>query len=145
MQFMWADTLLLAERAHLLRLTLWGGASLLVGTAVLAMLRLGRQRSPLLEHFGIQSAAWGTIVLSLALFGRHSLSLRDLASATRLDRMLWLNIGLSIGFVLVGLTLVVIGWRAVRRLGLVGAGIAVVLQGIALALLDLVLAGQVSR
>ena len=59
--------------------------------------------------------------------------------------MLWLNIGLSIGFVLVGLTLVVLGWRAVRRLGLVGAGIAVALQGTALALLDLVLAGQVSR
>ena len=145
MQFMWADTLLLAERAHLLRLALWGGASLLIGTAIVAMLRMGRQQSPLLEHFGIQSAAWGTIVLSLALFRQHSLSLRDLASATRLDRMLWLNLGLSIGFVLVGLTLVVIGWRAVRRLGLVGAGIAVVLQGVALTLLDLVLAGQVSR
>lgn len=59
--------------------------------------------------------------------------------------MLWLNVGLSIGFVLVGLTLVVIGWRAVRRLGLVGTGIAVVLQGVALTLLDLLLAGQVSR
>jgi Family of unknown function (DUF6992) len=145
MQFMWADTLLLAERAHLLRLALWGGASLLMGTAVVAMLRMGRQRSPLLEQFGIQTAAWGTIVLSLALFRQHSLTLRDLAGATRLDRMLWLNIGLSIGFVLVGLALVVLGWRAVRRLGLVGAGIAVVLQGTALALLDLVLAGQVSR
>jgi len=109
------------------------------------MLRIGHQRSPLLEHFGVQTAAWGAIVLSLALFRQHSLSLRDFAGATRLDRMLWLNIGLSIGFVLVGLSFIVLGWRAARRLGLVGAGIAVVLQGVALVLLDLVLAGQVSR
>jgi hypothetical protein len=39
----------------------------------------------------------------------------------------------------------VVGWRLGRRLGLVGAGLAVVIQGIALALLDLVLAGQISR
>jgi hypothetical protein len=145
MQSMWADTLLLVERAHLLRLALWGGASLLVGTAAVALLRIRRQRSPLLEHFGIQTGVWGAVVLCIALFRLRSLSLRDLAAATRLDQMLWLNIGLSIGFVLVGLTLAVLGWRTVRRLGLVGAGIAVILQGTALTLLDLVLAGQVSR
>ena len=59
--------------------------------------------------------------------------------------MLWLNIGLDVGFVLVGITLAILGWRAVRRLGLVGAGIGVILQGTALMLLDLVLARQISR
>jgi hypothetical protein len=49
------------------------------------------------------------------------------------------------GYALVGLTLVVIGWRAVSRLGLVGAGIAIVLQGAALTTIDLLLAGQISR
>jgi hypothetical protein len=111
----------------------------------MAMLRIGSHRSSLLEQFGIQTAAWGAIELGLALLGQRSLSLRDLADATRLDRMLWLKIGLDVGYVLVGLSLAVLGWRAVRRLGLVGAGIAVFLQGTALAVLHLVLAGQISR
>ena len=51
----------------------------------------------------------------------------------------------AFGYALVGLTLVMVGWRFGRRLGLVGAGLAVVIQGIALALLDLVLASQISR
>jgi hypothetical protein len=142
---MWADTLLVAERAHLLRLALWGAASLLVGTALVAMLRIGRPRSSLLKHFGIQTAAWGAVELGLALLLLRSLALRDLSSATRLDRMLWMNIGLDVGYALVGMTLVVIGWRAVRRLGLVGAGIAIVLQGAALGVMGLLLAGQISR
>lgn len=145
MSFMWADTLLAAERAHLLRLALWGGASLLIGTAVVAMLRIGRRRSSLLEHFSIQTAAWGAIELCMTLLGQQSLSLRDLAGATRLDRMLWLNIGLDLGYVFVGLALAVVGWRAMRRLGLVGAGLGVIVQGSALAVLDLLLAGQISR
>ncbi len=145
MQYMWADTLLSAERAHLFRLALWGGASLLIGTVLVATLRVGRQRSALLEHFGAQTAAWGAVELGIALLRHRSLSLRDLASATRLDRVLWLNIGLDVGFVLVGFTLAALGWRAARRLGLVGAGIGVILQGTALVLLDLVLAGQISR
>jgi hypothetical protein len=70
---------------------------------------------------------------------------RDIASATRLDRVLWLNIGLDAGYVLVGITLVMAAWRLGRRFGLVGAGIGVVVQGVALALLDLMLAAQISR
>jgi hypothetical protein len=142
---MWADTLLAAERAHLLRLALWGAASLLIGTALVAALRLGRPRFPLLEHFGIQTGAWGAVELGVALLPLRSLALRDLSGATRLDRRVWMNIGLDVGYVLVGITLVVIGWRAVRRFGLVGAGMAIVLQGAALAVLDLLLAGQISR
>jgi hypothetical protein len=141
----WADTLLTVERAHLLRLVLWGAASLLIGTALVAILRIRRPRSSLLMHFGVQTAAWGAVELGAALLLLRSLALRDLAGATRLDRMLWLNIGLDVGCVLVGVTLAVVGWRAVRHLGLVGAGIAVVLQGSALAMINLLLAGQISR
>lgn len=145
MSHMWADTLLALERAHLLRLVLWGGTSLLVGSALLALLRVRRVRSSLLDHFGIQTALWGAIDLTLALLGLNRLELRDLAGATRLDRFLWLNVGLDAGYVMVGLTLLVIGWRAPRRPGLVGAGLAVIVQGSALALLDLLLAGQIAR
>lgn len=145
MQFMWADTLLATERAHLIRLIVWGGVSLLVGSALLGLLRMRGHRSALLDHFGIQTAAWGALILALALAGLQRLELRDLAGATRLDRFLWLNIGLDTGYVMVGITLLVLGWRVTRRLGLVGAGLAVVVQGSALALLDLVLASQISR
>ena len=143
---MWADTLLALERAHLLRLIVWGGSSLLVGSGLLALLRLRRYQSSLLDHFGIQTALWGAIDLSLGLLGLRHLELRDLAAATRLDRFLWLNIGLDAGYVMVGLTLLVIGWRvSPRRPGLVGAGLAVIVQGSALVLLDLLLADRISR
>ena len=145
MQYMWADTLLALERAHLLRLVLWGGASLLVGSALLAFLRFRGHRSSLLEHLGIQTTLWGVIDLALAMLGLRGLELRDLASATRLDRFLWLNIGLDAGYVMVGVTLLVFGWRAPQRPGLVGAGLAVIVQGSGLAILDLLLAGQIAR
>jgi hypothetical protein len=145
MSFMWADTLLAAERAHLLRLILWGGASVLVGTGLLAVLRMRRQRSPLLDWFALMAAGWGAVDLVLALWGLRSLAVRDLASATRLDRFLWLNVGLDVGYVMVGLTLLIAGWRLTRRAGLIGAGIGIVVQGMALAILDLVLANQISR
>jgi hypothetical protein len=142
---MWADTLLTAEGAHLLRLLAWGAASLLVGTSLLAWLRVGNHRSTLLEQFAIQSAAWGAAEIALAAVARASLSVRDLAGATRLDRLLWLNIGLDAGYVLLGLALAIVGWRLARRLGYVGAGIAIVVQGGALILLDLAFAAQISR
>ncbi|MFL5619695.1 MAG: DUF6992 family protein [Gemmatimonadaceae bacterium] len=145
MQFMWADTLLALERAHLVRLIVWGGASALVGSALLGLMRIRGHRSALLDHFGIQTLAWGAIEFALALTGLQRLELRDLAGATRLDRFLWLNIGMDAGYVLVGLTLLVLGWRLARRLDFVGAGLAVIVQGSALALLDLALAGQISR
>lgn len=145
MNFMWADTLEAAERAHLLRLVLWGGASLLVGTALVVLLRVGRQRSSLLDQFGIQNAAWGTVEVVLAALGLRSLSVRDLAGATRLDRMVWSSIGLEAGVVLLGITLVVVGWRVARRPALVGAGLGAIVQGAALALLHLALAAQISR
>ena len=142
---MWADTLLAAEGAHLLRILLWGAASLLVGTGLLAWLRLGARRSALLEQFAVQTAAWGTAEIALAALARASLGIRDLTAATRLDRLLWLNLGLDAGYVMLGLALAIVGWRLARHLGYVGAGIAIVLQGGALALLDLTFAIQISR
>jgi hypothetical protein len=145
MSFMWADTLLAAEGAHLLRLLLWGAASLLVGTGLLAWLRLGARRSALLEQFAVQTAAWGAAEIALAALARHSLGIRDLAGATRLDRLLWLNLGLDTGYLMLGLALAIVGWRLARHLGYVGAGIAIIVQGGALALLDLTFAIQISR
>lgn len=142
---MWADTLLDAERAHLMRLLIWSGASVLAGTALLAWLRAGAHRSDLLQHFAIQCIGWGLVDAVFAGVMLPRLAMRDVSGATRLDRVLWLNIGLDGGYILVGITLAVVGWKLSRHLKLVGAGIGVVVQGTALALLDLVLAAQISR
>ena len=93
----------------------------------------------------MQTAAWGFVNAVLAGAAWVSIAPRDLAGATRLDRLLWLILGLDLGCVLVGSTLIVTGWRLERRLGLVGAGMGVVVQGVALAILDLLLATQISR
>jgi hypothetical protein len=142
---MWADTLLDAERAHLLRLALWATASVLIGTTTIAVLRLRGRTSPLLFHCALQTAAWGAVDLLIVWAARGSLALRDFASARRLERFLWLNTGLDAGYVAVGLTLALAGWSMGRRLGAVGAGIGIIIQGLALLLLDLVIADQLAR
>jgi len=133
---MWADTLLDAEKGHLLRLAIWAAASLLAGTAIFALLAVRRLRSPLLVGFAVQTVAWGAIDLLLVLAGLHGLTPRDLAAATRLDRFLWLNTGLDVGFVGVGLTLAVTGWLFGRRPAAIGAGLGIIVQGAALFVLD---------
>jgi hypothetical protein len=147
MPSMWADTLLAAERAHLLRLLAWGAASVLAGTALLAWHLIRGRGTSLIEHFAIQTTAWGAAELAFGAIAIASLALRDLAGATRLDRFLWLGIGLDVGFLLVGLVLVATGWRlgSGRRYGIVGAGTGIVVQGAALFLLHLTLAAQISR
>ena len=142
---MFADTLLQLERAHLVRLIAWGALNVLLGTLLLSILLAGRRRSPLLQQFAIQLGAWGLVELAIAAVAWRGLALRDLAGAVHLDRLLWLNIGLDMGYAAVGATLAIHGWRLGRRLGLVGAGLGVVVQGVGLAVLDMVLVAQIGR
>jgi hypothetical protein len=142
---MWSDTLLAAERAHLTRLLAWGAASVVAGSVVLLLLAARRGRSPLLLHFAIQTLVWGAIDLALALAARRGLAQRDVSGATRLDRLIWFNNGLDVGYVAVGLTLAIVGWLLGRRLGLIGGGIGVVVQGLALLVLDLRFAADLAR
>ena len=142
---MWADSLQLAEQQHLIRLFVWSEASLLIGGVMLALLLWKRIPSPLLRHFAIQTAAWGAVSLLLAFLAWRGLALRDHEGAVELDRLVWLNIGLDLGYVAVGVTLAVTGWLAGRRMGPVGAGLAIVIQGAALAALDWAFAQQILR
>lgn len=142
---MWADTLYTAERAHLLRVGAWGVACVLAGTLLLLLLAVRRSRSPLLLNFAIMTAAWGAVDLAIALLGARGLEFRDLAGYTRLDRVLWLNMGLNAGYVAVGITLAACGWTLRRSLPLLGAGTAVVVQGLALLVLDGYLLQQLAR
>jgi hypothetical protein len=141
----WADALLQFERLHLFKLALWAAMSVVAGTGILALLHLRRAESPLLQHFAIQSMAWGTVDLAIVIAAQRGLALRSYAEAVALDRFLWLNVGLDVGYVAVGATLAISGWVMGRRLGLVGAGLGVIVQGVALAILDLQLTAVVLR
>jgi hypothetical protein len=83
--------------------------------------------------------------LSIAGLGLSRLADRNLASATSLDRMLWFSIGLDLGIILVGITLAMTGWIVARRMGAVGAGIGVLVQGAGLLVLDLRFAAITAR
>ena len=85
--------------------------------------------------FAAQSVAWGAVVLAVGASGLRSLQLRDLGAATRLDRFLWLNLGLDTGYVAVGGAIALSAWLLGRRYGGVGAGVAIIAQGLALAII----------
>ena len=134
---MWSDTLLGLERAHLLQLIAWSAMSVLIGTALFAWVTAGRSGSTLLRHFAVQTGTWGLVVFAVAIVRLRELAERDLAGATRLDRLAWLSAGLDGGFILAGITLATAGWLMGRRLGPLGAGIAIAVQGAGLLVLDL--------
>ncbi|HYW30454.1 MAG TPA: hypothetical protein VE869_03025 [Gemmatimonas sp.] len=134
---MWADSLLALERGHLLRLALWGGASVLVGSLLLLWIVLRRPEAPLLRHFAIQTAAWGAIDLLICLWAGRDVALRDFAGAQRLLNILWLNTGLDAGYIAVGATIALAAWRWGKRPGGIGAGMGIIVQGLALLLLDI--------
>ena len=142
---MWSDTLLAVERAHLLRLLIWAGTSVIVGTAVYAVLTLRRVGSALLRHFAIQTVAWGVLNLAIAGASLSRLAERDFGSATRFDRMLWLSAGLDLGIIFAGATLAAAAWLLARRLAVVGAGIGVLVQGAGLLVLHMRLIAITSR
>ena len=115
---------------------IWSAANVLAGTAVLIAALARRPRSPLLLHFGIQTLAWGGVELALIGMWWGTLHERDLHGAAQLLTLLWLGVGLGVGCIGGGMTLAIAGWRFGRRLGAIGAGIAVTVQGVALLVLE---------
>ena len=136
---MWADTLQSFERQHLLRLMVWGGASVLIGGLLLIGLSFRRSRTPLITSVATQCTIWGAAELIWGWFASRDVPLRDYEGAASLARLLWLAVGLEAGAILVGVTLAIGGWTYVKRLGLVGSGIGIIVQASALLVLDLIL------
>ncbi|MGH7619118.1 MAG: DUF6992 family protein [Gemmatimonadaceae bacterium] len=142
---MWADTLLRAEQQHLVRLLIWAGLSIVAATALATMLSARRVRSPLLRHFALQMVVWGVTIGAIAAVGLATAGLRDVAGAARLERLVWTNVGLAVGYVGIGAALALSAWFPARRMSLVGAGVGVMTQGLALLLIELQFAAIVSR
>lgn len=132
---MWTDAFLAIEKAHVLRLLVWGGASLLIGAIVLAIPALRSAGSMLLRRFALATMVWGAgeVVLSALLW--RAMELRDVSAASRYVNMLWLDLGLSAGISLAGIALAGAAWRLGRHEGVVGAGLALTVQGLALTVL----------
>lgn len=134
---MWSDSLLVLERGHLLRLLIWGSASASIGILLLAWIAWRKPKVPLLQYFAIQTAAWGALVLIFATRGWQQLGLREFAGVTELVNLLWLNLGLFVGGVAVGVTLLLTGLRWGPHPKAVGTAVAVIVQALTLAVFEL--------
>ena len=121
-----------------MRVIVWGLASVLAGTAVLAVLAVRRARSSLLSVFALVTLAWGVFEATVAIVAMLGLVPRDLSAAAQLDRHLWFEAGLDVGCIAAGATLALttMGLTHGRRLGGVGAGLGIILQGAVLLALD---------
>jgi hypothetical protein len=142
---MWSDTLLAAERSHLIRVVLWAVTCAVLGTAVVSILTLRRVAAPIILAFAIQTLAWGSAELIVAAARWQSLSMRDVSAATRLDRLTWFSVGLDVGIVGVGAAALVAARMSNRKLNVIGAGLGIIVQGLALLVLDLTFAGIIAR
>ena len=142
---MWSDTLLAAERSHLIRVVLWAVTCAVLGSAVVSTLTLRRVAAPIILAFAIQTLAWGSAELIVAAARWQSLSMRDVSAATRLDRLTWFAVGLDVGIVGVGVAALVAARMSNRKLNVIGAGLGIIVQGLGLLVLDLTFAGIIAR
>ena len=121
------------------QLAAWGLASVALGAALLLMGPLAwlpAEVVPVARGFGIQCLVWGAIDGAIALLGMRDLRRRRAAGehteaggshafAARLRKLLRLNAGLDVVYVLAGLALVLL-WRTPEGLG---HGLGVMVQG----------------
>ncbi|MBY4013545.1 hypothetical protein HQP04_17500 [Rhodococcus fascians] len=113
------------------RLAVWGGVSVLAGTALAA-----RGSSPARRAFGQQTAGWGAIDVAIAGAGALNSSV---PTSKSLSKLLWINAGLDVLYVAAGAHIAVRKPNFGRRITAdqaIGHGTAVVVQGAALLLLD---------
>lgn len=128
------------QRAHLWRVGAWGLANVAGGTA----LWLGSDRPSGPRAFGLQSAAWGAINTGIAVVGLASGPgevTSDWAAALGAENgyadVLLVNLGLNVGYMAVGATLVAVAGRGVSNPDAWrGHGAALVFQGLGLLVLD---------
>lgn len=121
-------------RGHLLRLAIWSGASLLLGVILAGL--FGSME--LLRSAGVMTAGWAVVNLMIVAGGWNG---KPPASQAQFREFIWLNQGLNLGYVGVGLSLAL----AANSAAVTGSGWAVVPQGLALLVLDGILLRRVPR
>jgi hypothetical protein len=112
---------------------------------VVAVIAARRAHAPIVSHFAMQTLAWGIIELAVVAAMWRGLTMRDVSGATRLDRLTWFNAGLDLGIVGIGIGLALAGWMAGRQLRLIGSGLGVVVQGLALLVINLTFTSALAR
>jgi hypothetical protein len=142
---MWSDTLLAAERSHLIRIAIWAFTSAAAGTAFVTVIAVRRVNAPIVLWFAIQTLVWGSLELIVTAARWSVLSMRDVSGATRLDRLTWFAIGVDVGIIGAGMTAALLAWRFTRNLRAFGGGLGVVVQGLGLLVLDLTFASILAR
>jgi hypothetical protein len=142
---MWSDTLLAAERSHLIRVAIWAATSAALGMAFVTIITIRRLIAPIVLWFAIQTLVWGSLELIVSAARWHTVSMRDISAAARLERLTWLGVGLDVGLVAVGVATILLAWTPRRRLGAFGGGLGIIVQGLALLVLDLRFAAVLAR
>lgn len=132
-----------AQRAHLKRVGVWGLANTAAGLGMLGSAE--RDEHPTLYGFGVQTVGWGVVNAAIAALGLTLGGEGDdeptMAEALREEagwgRLLVLNQGLNVGYMMVGGALWIASSRGLERGDEVrGHAQAVVLQGAGLFVLD---------
>jgi hypothetical protein len=141
----WADSVLNAERQYVARLLAWAALSIIAATVIAVMLAARRIKSPVLKHFALQLGGWGFVLGLIGTMAWQGLHLRDLAGATRLERVTWMRVGFDAGVIGMGAVLAGASRWFGRSLAGMGAGAGLALQGAALLVIDLQLVSAVSR
>ena len=142
---MWADSFLRFEQQHVLLLLLWAGCTVLSATSIAIVLAAQHRVSPLLSYFATQLAGWGVLAGIVAGVEWHGIHLRDVAGATRVERLTWLRIGFDLGIIGMGLILAAAGRMLARSPRAIGAAMAIIVNGLALFAIDVQFASNISR
>ena len=142
---MWADLVLRAERQHGVELLAWAALSLILATASLVVTKGRRRESALLGSFATQLALWALIVGLVGAIELQRLTMRDLSSAARLERLTWARAGFDVGIIGIGAVLGGASYVLARSQRGLGAAAAIAAQGLALLVIDLRLIAVISR
>ena len=130
-----------AERAHLWRVAVWGGANALGGLALVwASSRSGASTR---WHFGAMSAGWGVVNVGIAAGGLLASGPPPaepgalLAAERQFHDVLLFNLGLNVAYSAVGATMLGASSYGVDHVGRWrGFGASLILQGVGLLVLD---------
>jgi hypothetical protein len=130
-----------AERDHLWRVAAWGGANALGGLAL--AWASSRSNQATRWHFGAMSAGWGVVNVGIAAGGLLASGAPPtepgavLAAERQFHDILLLNLGLNVGYSVVGATMLGASYYGIDNVGRWrGFGTSLILQGVGLLVLD---------